>query len=131
MKPECYISGPVTGTTDYIERFKKAEAIVREYKWEPINPVAVNALLPSDTSWIEYMKMSLEMLTRKNCAAILMLKGWENSRGARIEREIAIGLGYTILYEEHNGWIYSVLKEHMRNKGEVTDASQESDNLDR
>lgn len=107
MIPECYISGPVTGTTDYIERFKKAEAIVRENKYEPINPVAVNALLPSDTSWIEYMKMSLEMLTRKNCAAILMLVGWETSRGARIEREIAMGMGYTVLYEEYSKWIYS------------------------
>lgn len=101
--PKCYISGKVTGTEDYEERFKRAEEQVRALGFEPINPVAVNAILPEETSWLEYMKMSIAMLTRDDCKSIFMLDGWEYSTGASIEWGLAAGANYNIFYESDIG----------------------------
>ena len=100
MTPKCYISGKVTGTTDYMERFKKAEETVKKLGYEPINPVAVNAALPEETKWIDYMTLSINMLTREDCKAIYMLNGWEDSQGAVIELLLAQGMKHKVLYEE-------------------------------
>lgn len=98
--PKCYISGAVTGTTDYVERFKKAEKEVRNLGFEPVNPVEVNASLPPITSWKEYMRMSITMLFREDCRTIYMLPGWRDSTGARVEHELAVGAGYNIIYAD-------------------------------
>ncbi|SOE50897.1 hypothetical protein ODI_R3046 [Orrella dioscoreae] len=35
-----------------------------------------------------------------NCEALVLLPGWQDSRGAKIERAIAVGLGFPVwLYE--------------------------------
>ena len=39
--------------------------------------VSFTAQLPIETTWEEYMQMSMTML--KMCNAIYMLKGWEDS----------------------------------------------------
>ena len=38
-----YISGPITGTSDYMERFEKAEKELIENGYSVINPAKVNA----------------------------------------------------------------------------------------
>ena len=38
-----YISGPITGTSDYMERFEKAEKELIENGYSVINPAEVNA----------------------------------------------------------------------------------------
>ena len=48
----------------------------------------------SDSTW---MKGDIEIL--KRCDAIYMLKGWEQSQGARRELEVAIEEGLEVLYE--------------------------------
>lgn len=96
---KCYISGKITGTNDYVERFLQAEMKVRNLGFEPINPVKVNSELPSDTSWLDYMVMSIIVMTRSDVRKIYMLKGWENSKGAIIEHNLAKGAGYEIIYE--------------------------------
>ena len=57
-----YISGPITGTDDYMERFKEAEAKLREAGYDPVNPAEINSHLPEDTSWETYMGQSLKLL---------------------------------------------------------------------
>ena len=54
---KIYISGKITGTTDYIKRFERAEKALSEYI--VINPAKVNAQLPIETTWEEYMQMSM------------------------------------------------------------------------
>ena len=41
-----YISGPITGTSDYMKRFEKAEKELTENGYSVINPAKVNAMLP-------------------------------------------------------------------------------------
>lgn len=56
---KIYISGPITGTEDYKQRFRAAELELKERKHIPINPAKVNATLPAKhTSHEEYMRIS-------------------------------------------------------------------------
>lgn len=96
---KIYISGKVTGTNDYVERFAEAQRTL-EVKYpccEVVNPVRENSKLPEDTSWIGYMANSVNLLSE--CDVIYMLKGWEQSRGAGIEHTIAIGAEMEVIYE--------------------------------
>ena len=92
-----YISGAITGTTDYEERFKAAEHQLREEGYDVMNPAAISALLPKGMPWSAYMEVMLPLL--KYCDAIYLLKGWHQSSGARIELEYAIKLGLDVMEE--------------------------------
>jgi len=86
-----YISGAITGTTDYMERFAAAEKRLSEAGFVVINPAKVNSQLPKETDYTGYMKMSLTMLSL--CNGIYMIDGWEDSRGAKIEYDYAKATG--------------------------------------
>lgn len=94
---KIYISGAITGTDDYTERFAKAEKELTENGYSAINPAKVNAQLPEDTSYEEYMKMSFCMLDM--CDGIYMLRGWKKSCGANREYYYATAKGMTIMFE--------------------------------
>ena len=78
-----YISGPITGTKDYMQRFEKAEMELTEKGYSVINPAKVNAMLPQDATWEEYIKVSLTLLSI--CTGVYMMPGWRESRGAVLE----------------------------------------------
>lgn len=80
---KIYISGAVTGTDDYLERFARAEEQLKAQGFEVVNPAKINALLPRSTSYGKYMDMSRLMLSF--CRSIYMLNDWQNSRGAKQE----------------------------------------------
>ena len=94
---KIYISGAITGTDDYMERFAKAEKELTEQGYSVVNPAKVNAQLPEDTTYDEYMKMCFCMLDM--CEAIYMLRGWEKSCGANREYGYAMAKKKTVFYE--------------------------------
>ena len=71
-----------------MKRFAKAEKELTENGYSAINPAKVNAQLPEDTSYEEYMKMSF-----------CMLKGWKKSWGANRELGYAMAKNMIIMYE--------------------------------
>lgn len=92
---KIYISGPVTGTEDYMERFAAVEKEMEAEGYDVINPAKINKHLPAPaTSYEEYMKVSLLLLSFAD--EIYMMRGWERSRGASLEYEYAKTMGKTI-----------------------------------
>ena len=92
-----YISGKITGTDDYLQRFEAAENHLNNMNiLDIVNPAKVNSYLP-ELSYNQYIKMSLCML--EMCDTIYMLKGWEDSTGAKLEWEFAKANNYKIMYE--------------------------------
>lgn len=103
MTPKkIYISGKISGTDDYMQRFAEAENAVKKLFPEAsvINPAKVTAALPEDTTYEQYMAMSFTMLDM--CDTIYMMYGWEQSDGARLENSQARKLGLNILHQKTN-----------------------------
>lgn len=94
---KIYISGAITGTNDYMKRFAQAQVELMKLGYSVVNPTTVNAMLPKDTTWEEYMKMSMTML--EMCDGIYMLDGWEKSKGANMELKKAMELGLKIYHQ--------------------------------
>ena len=91
---KLYLSGAITGTDDYMDRFFFFFKSL-EVEHTIINPAKVNAQLPSDTNYEDYMKMSFCMLDM--CDGIYLLKGWEKSCGSNRELGYAMAKGKIIL----------------------------------
>lgn len=94
MRKRMYISGKITGRKEYERDFKRGEGLARLYGFRPVNPVKG---VPKGKSWEWYMKRDIRKLL--DCDAILLLETWEDSRGARLEAEIARGLGKEVFFE--------------------------------
>lgn len=92
-----YISGKVSGTDDYVERFRSAEMILEERGMDVVNPVTMCSSLPTNLTHAEYMKICLAALDC--CDAIYMLTGYKSSAGAIQEIGYAKGRGLLIYGE--------------------------------
>lgn len=86
---KVYISGPITGI-DFGNRFafSCARSSLELCGYEVVDPSEVQ--LDDEATWTDYMRADLKLLL--DCDFIYMLEGWEKSRGARIERELAKNL---------------------------------------
>lgn len=89
MNKKIYISGAITGTDDYMERFGEAQKLLEAKGYDVINPARINDLLPKNTTYEQYMSISITLLDM--CSSIYMLKGWEKSIGANREYGYALG----------------------------------------
>lgn len=94
---KLYISGAITGTTDYMDRFCNAQRALEEQGHTVINPADVNSRLPEDTTYEQYMKVCMVLLDMAD--GIYMLSGWEKSCGANRELGYALAKDMVVVYE--------------------------------
>lgn len=99
MNQRIYISGPITGTDDYKDRFEKAENMLK--RWIPdadiVNPVKVTESLEHFTHE-EYLRVCIAALSC--CNIIYIMKGWKHSAGACEEVKYAMEHVFMTIDEE-------------------------------
>lgn len=90
-----YIAGPMTGLPAFnFPAFHAAAAQLRAAGYEVENP-AENPVPACGGTWLGYMRMAIAQVATVD--AVVLLPGWEGSKGARIERDLAIGLGLGVM----------------------------------
>lgn len=91
-----YLSGPMTGVTDYNRPlFTEIASELREHCLNVIVPHELIQEAPH-LSWQDYMRADLGGLLR--CDAMILLPGWTKSRGCQTEFATAAGLGLEIFF---------------------------------
>lgn len=104
MKPfkAIYISGPMSGKPDFnFPAFHSAAASLRSLGYEVHSPAELN--LNTSLPWEVLMRHALRQMLL--CDAIYMLEGWSNSKGAKIEWNLANGLNMIVNYQgTENSW---------------------------
>lgn len=92
---KIYIAGPISGKTDYEERFEEAERAIQRKGHEAINPVHIRSVIETvGANAIRYDKlMNICKALVDACDAIYMMPGWQRSNGARQEHDEAVNKG--------------------------------------
>ena len=99
MAKKIYVSGKITGRDfqEALKHFADASVMLREKGYEVINPMELEH--NHDQTWENFMQVDLQGMLE--CDSLYMLSGWAESRGARVEWNLAKDLGFEFLYETH------------------------------
>lgn len=95
---KVYISGAIAHH-DLAERkaaFKAAERELAEMGFAPVNPFDNG--VPAEAHWTHHMRADIGLLV--GCDYIYMLRGWELSKGAKLEHDVATSCGIKVLKYE-------------------------------
>lgn len=97
MKKKIYISGAIAHHDEAERRaaFAAAAAFCEDRGFESVNPFDNG--LPQSAHWREHMKADLKMLLE--CDAICMMDGWEESKGCKLELDVASSCGLPVFYQ--------------------------------
>lgn len=96
-----YLAGPMTGLPEFnYPAFHAAATNAACEGFIVHNPASLNLRAESAEhrdAWAYCMKQALKMMMQ--CDAILMLDGWADSKGAKIEWNLAQQLNFQVYYE--------------------------------
>lgn len=89
MNKKVYISGPISGMgrEKYLERFAKAEELLRGMGYDVLNPTK---LLPCRWPWLYrlmgyHLTLLYDLWQMRTCQLIYKMPGWRESPGANVE----------------------------------------------
>ena len=103
-----YIAGPMRGRpNNNAEAFDEAHRHLAAIGWEPINPIDISEAFGVSESETEEeigekrlrAMMAAERAAIPSLDAIYLLKGWEESEGAKLELVVAIQNGLQVILE--------------------------------
>lgn len=115
-KKRIYIAGPMRGYKDlnYDEFMRVGLEFLHNPNlrdiWVPVNPIEIGmdfgdaAELENSPELLKRL-MEFELAAVKSCDAILLLRGWERSEGARAELRVALDNKLEI-YTEESGRLF-------------------------
>lgn len=94
-KDHIYVSGPMTGIKNLnIPNFAAATKALRKAGYKVVNPGEYEGSA-NKLTWEECLRRDLTLICQK-CYAIATLPGWERSKGANLEIEVAQRLGMRV-----------------------------------
>lgn len=100
---KIFISQPMKDKTNQEIEQERKEIIEKVRKhFKKIEVKVIDSFIkdaPHDATPLWFLGKSLELLSNAN--AIVLGKGWKNSRGCRIEHECAVQYGIPIIYIEN------------------------------
>ena len=101
-----YLSGKITGREkeDYTRQFARAESFYKTSGFDVVNPVKIGEevlKINPKAEWQDFMIRDLEAL--RTCTHIALLEGWEESKGAKMEKAEAEKMGLEIMYLKFYG----------------------------
>ena len=101
-----YLSGKITGRDkeDYTKQFARAESFYKTGGFDVVNPVKIGEevlKINPKAEWQDFMIRDLEAL--RTCTHIALLEGWEDSKGAKMEKAEAEKMGLEIMYLKFYG----------------------------
>ncbi len=94
MDKIIYIAGKITGDKNYKRKFNKAEKMLKGRGFETLNPAK---LIDPKKEYDEQMKDCLMLIDKAD--TIYLLKDWQDSKGAKIEKDYALNTGKVVWYE--------------------------------
>lgn len=93
----AYISGPMTGLPEHNHpAFQAAAERLRKQGVQVISPHEIEPPGAGPWSWEAHMRADLAALL--TCNVIVLLPGWDTSRGAQLEKTVADALGLSVVY---------------------------------
>lgn len=96
VKYDFYISGAMTGLPDLNQQhFNRVAKLLQDRGFTVFNPADIKG--EADWGWKEFMRAAVR--GQMECEDIFMLNGYENSKGAMIELDLAKSLGMGVTYE--------------------------------
>jgi|GEM_PF-1380146 len=91
-KRKVYIAGPISDNPNFRKEFAEAEKKLQELGYEPVNPAKYE---PPNMPYKYYISRGIIMLS--GCDKIYMLKGWQRSPGATLEKHFAETVGIEVM----------------------------------
>ena len=96
-----YLSGKITGLDKevYSRQFERAENFYKTSGFDVVNPVKIGEEVLKNNpkaKWQDFMQEDLKAL--RTCTHIVLLEGWEESKGAKMEKAEAEKLGLEIMH---------------------------------
>lgn len=120
-----YISGPITGYENGNQQaFKSAKDFLLELGYKVCNPhdifghdsIASDSSLTEEQKYNEYMKLDIIELCK--CDRVMTIEGWEKSKGANIEvnlaRQLGIKVDSYIIYQKEASETINRLKKELK-----------------
>jgi nucleoside 2-deoxyribosyltransferase len=95
-RPVVYISGPMTGLPEFnLPAFRTTKAALVALGFDVLSPADVADTEGTGKPRAFYMRRDIEMLLKAD--AILLLDGWNKSKGALLEFDVAHELGLLVI----------------------------------
>lgn len=95
---KIYISGPITGNPYFKGRFCAMEAKLAAYGYTPLSPAFISPPKGcTEDHWQYCIKEAIKVLITAD--GVIMLDGWDTSKGAQLERIIALGIGIPVFFQ--------------------------------
>ena len=91
---KIYISGPITGQNkeEVSRAFEEAKRFISEAGHTPVCPLENG--MPETATYEQHILRDFQLLL--DCEAVLLLYGWNKSKGCRMENYIAVNMGKII-----------------------------------